>query len=143
MNRRTIDDPLPGFVTEYEETVVGPMKQLVAKILVTVGHVTGKGATVTEEDRKTYTKLHAELGKAQDAWKTGRDAVAAKADTITDDKEYARVMDALTALDAGLMQKVKEILPIHAALKKGGRRLKTRKGRRVTKATRRGRRGHF
>jgi hypothetical protein len=139
-NTRLIDNPLPDFVEEYEDTVVGPMKQLVAKMLVTLGHVTGKGATVTEDDRKTYTKLHTELGEARDTWETKRKAVAAKADAIADDREYNRVMDALTALDVSLMQKVKELLPIHAALKKGGRRLKTKKGRRGTKGTRRGRR---
>lgn len=143
---RTIDDPLPDFVGTYEDEAVSPLRRTALKILTTLGHITGKGYTPTEEDKTTFRSLYEEMGAALEAWKPKHAAVAAEAAKIADDREYVRVMDALTKMEQAMMDTVKKVLPIREALgplKEGGRRSKTKKGRRVRKGTRRGRKGHF
>ncbi len=68
------------------------------------------------------------------------DEIATKLDALEDDAVAERAYDAVAKKESTLRDLLKRVTPLLKTLK-GGRRLRTRKGRQVRKATRRGRSG--
>lgn len=133
MNQRTIDTPLPDFVTEYVETKVDPVITTLMQLEFQI------------KDAK-------DLGKAKELFETlklqgaeqmeGHDAIGAQLDALEDDALAERAYDAVANREATLRDLLTRVSPLLKDLMSGGRRLKTRKGRRARKGTRRGRRVH-
>lgn len=131
MNARTIDDPLPEFVETYLETKVDPVIATLMQIEFQV-----KDAKDTEKAKALFDTLKTQ-GPAQ---MKAHDEIATKLDALEDDAVAQRAYDAVAKKESTLRDLLKRVTPLLKTLK-GGRRLRTRKGRRARKATRRGRSG--
>lgn len=133
MNQRTIDDPLPDFVTEYLDTkvdaVIATLMQLEFQI---------KDAKDLEKAKALFETLKTQGADQMEA----HDALAPKLEAIKDNAASKRAYDAVAKRESALRDHLKRVSPLIKDLMKGARRRATR-GRRVRKATRRGRRGHF
>jgi hypothetical protein len=130
MNTRVLDEPLPEFVTDYLDNKVDPVIVTLNQIEFQVKDANDmKKAKELFETLKTQAKAHLEA----------QSVVRSQLATVEDDAVAERAYDALAKKETTLQELLKRVVP----LLKGGRRLKTRKGRRVKKGTRRGRRGHF
>lgn len=132
MNTRTLDEPLPDFVTAYLETVVDPIRTRAKAIVDAAKDLSVEDAMARKETLVSSAKK----------WNTERAALVEKIDTLSD-SEATRVLNVLSEQEESMVAALKAAIRA-LGLEKGGRRLrKTRKGRRARKATRRGRRGHF
>jgi hypothetical protein len=129
MNRRTLADPLPDVVTEYLETKVDPVVATLTQIEFQV-----KDAKNLEKAKELFETLKTQVADQMD----GHDAVARHLETLDDDAVAERAYDAVSAKESAMQDLLARVTPILKTLM-GGRRVKTRKGRRVRKTTRRGR----
>jgi len=128
MNRRTIADPLPDVVTEYLETKVDPVIATLKQIEFQV-----KDAKNLETAKGLFETLKTQAADQMD----GHDAIARQLEALDDDAVAERAYDAVADKESVLQDLLTRVTPLLKSLM-GGRR--TRKGRRVRKATRRGRR---
>jgi hypothetical protein len=132
MNQRTIADPLPDGVTEYLETKVEPVLATLKQIEFQV-----KDAKNLEKAKELFETLKTQAADQMD----GHDAIAIQLAAIQDNGTAERAYTAVSEKESAMQDLLTRLGPLLNDLMKGGRRLKTRKGRRVTKATRRGRHG--
>ena len=130
MNTRTLDDPLPEFVTKYLETVVDPIRTRAKAIVDAAKDLSVEDAMARKETLVSSAKK----------WNTERAALVEKIDTLSD-SEATRVLNVLSEKEESMVAALRAAIQA-LGLKKGARRRATR-GRRARKATRRGRRGHW
>jgi hypothetical protein len=130
MNQRTLADPLPDVVTEYLESKVDPVVATLTQIEFQV-----KDAKNIAKAKELFETLKTQVADQMD----GHDAVARHLETLDDDAVAERAYDAVAAKESLMQELLARVTPILKDLMNGGRRLKTRKGRRVRKTTRRGR----
>ena len=126
---RTIEEPLPEFVTTYLETVIDP-------ILATLSGIEFQVKTV--EDIPKAKELFQKLRNQMIAREEARETLTAEANKLSG-AETARVLNAVSDKEEKMVAMLGKVMPLVAGLK-GGR---TRKGRRARKATRRGRKARF
>jgi hypothetical protein len=132
MNRRAIQDPLPEFVTEYIETKVEPVITTLKQIEFQV-----KDAKQLEKAKELFETLKTQAGDQMD----GHEAIASQLEALEDNAVAERAYDAVSAAESRMQEVLARVTPLLQDLMSGGRRVKTRKGRRARKATRRGRSG--
>jgi len=125
---RTIDEPLPEFVTTYLETDVDRLMATLSAIEFQV-----KDAKDTEKAKALFQTLRTQMMAHQDAL----DAVKSEIDTLSD-AEAARALDVVSDKESAMLAKMVDLTPLLLDLQGGRRRAKT--GRRArARTTRRGR----
>jgi hypothetical protein len=129
MNRRTLADPLPDVVTEYLETKVDPVLATLTQIEFQV-----KDAKNLAKAKELFETLKTQAADQMD----GHEAIARHLEALDDDAVAERAYEAVSEKESAMQERLARVTPILKTLM-GGRRVKTKKGRRVRKTTRRGR----